>query len=330
MAQAGKARGGSYVGPSLALVLGAAYCLTFLVSGDGWLPTVMVEKLRVPRGLLWGALRSLIGTEISGAREWIDGGYLAIVGIGGPWLVMALLGRGRPRVIGVRRPNRFGGRMLVVAFACSLPFLWWMVGGSGLADYYLPHLRRAGAFAFLTYYTINMLGEHFLLHGVMLAALRPGLRWPDAAPSPSITNEPTVSATELSLLVRFLRWIGWAQPEANEESFRRAEGSSPGGGQAWNGESALRSRTRLARGWNSVRTWIGLPRGCLLGVIGSALLFALVHVGKDPRELVLSLPGGIALAYLAYRTDSFLTPFFLHLATAGTALGMMLMTGSGT
>ena len=51
----------------------------------------------------------------------------------------------------------------------------------------------------------------------------------------------------------------------------------------------------------------------------------MVHLGKDWREAVLSLPGGIAVAYVAYRGDSWGIPFLLHALTAGTTLGIMLI-----
>ena len=57
----------------------------------------------------------------------------------------------------------------------------------------------------------------------------------------------------------------------------------------------------------------------------SALLFAAVHLGKDPRELILSLPGGIALGYISYRTNTWLIPFLLHASTAGMACALMLL-----
>ena len=45
----------------------------------------------------------------------------------------------------------------------------------------------------------------------------------------------------------------------------------------------------------------------------------MAHLTKDPRELMLSLPGGIALAFLAYRSNSALVPFLTHAGTAGLA-----------
>jgi membrane protease YdiL (CAAX protease family) len=74
-----------------------------------------------------------------------------------------------------------------------------------------------------------------------------------------------------------------------------------------------------------VTSWIGLQSGCVPAVLASAALFALVHVGKDWRELLLSVPGGIVLAYMAYRTNTWLVPFVLHLATAGTACAMAIL-----
>ena len=62
-------------------------------------------------------------------------------------------------------------------------------------------------------------------------------------------------------------------------------------------------------------------------MVTSATLFGVVHIGKDPREMLLSVPGGLALAYVAYRSNSWLIPYILHLATAGTALALMMIVG---
>jgi membrane protease YdiL (CAAX protease family) len=79
-----------------------------------------------------------------------------------------------------------------------------------------------------------------------------------------------------------------------------------------------------ARGFSRITCWLGLPTGCPIAIFASAALFGLIHGTKDFRELLLSIPGGIALAYLAYRTNSWLTPFVLHALTAGTACAMLL------
>lgn len=276
---------------AIAWLVAVAYCYGFLVHAGRWLPSGVDTVVHAPRDWLTRTLRALAEDSWFATREWTDGAFLAIVGIVLPWLVMALLGRGRPSALGVRVPNRFGVGVVIVAYLASLPFLYWMVADSGLANYYLPHMRRAGTTPFLIYYAVNMLGEHFLLHGVLLAALRPGMRWP----------EPP------------------AMPEADAE-----RASDVSGNVRWAADFGTRGSGTAGR-WHTVLSWLRLPRHCTPAVIGSASLFALVHVGKDPRELVLSVPGGIALAYLAYRTNSFLTPLVLHLATAGTALGMMVL-----
>jgi hypothetical protein len=228
--------------------------------------------------------------ELAGAAsprgELRSGIYLLIVAGAVPWLIALLFGRGRPRDIGLRRANLLGWRLALVGYVLSLPFLLWMVRSPDFAPSYLRQLERSGGVAFCLYYTMNMLTEHFLLHGVLLAAFRPGLRWPSPAPLPS--EAPTDCRP-------LLRWLGFAQ--------------------LTHGATGLQRATR----------WIGLPDGCVIAVLASAMLFGLVHVPKDTRELLLSVPGGVALAYLAYRTNTWLTPFVLHLATAGTALALVLL-----
>lgn len=92
------------------------------------------------------------------------------------------------------------------------------------------------------------------------------------------------------------------------------------GGLRWLG---LADDRRGATGWRGVMRGLGVPDHGEWAVLASGVLFALVHWGKDARELLLSLPGGIASAYLAYRTDTLATPLLLHLATAGTAYLLM-------
>jgi len=200
---------------------------------------------------------------------------------------MTALGRGRPVDLGCRAPNRYGWRIVVIGFLFSLPFLAWMVGGSEIGNLYLRQYRRAGLAAFLGYYLVNMCAEHFFFHGVLLAAFRRDRRWPGATALTPVTGTGWR---------RWMQWVGLAQPIDHH-----AVG-------------------RLER----VRQWLGLPRGCAVAMVGSAALFGFIHVGKDVRELLLSFPGGLASAYLAYRSNSWLTPLALHLATAGTAFLMLL------
>ena len=82
---------------------------------------------------------------------------------------------------------------------------------------------------------------------------------------------------------------------------------------------------RGENGENAVAAWLGLMPGCGFAIFASAALFALIHVGKDWREAALSFPGGLAIAYIAYRGDSWLIPFLLHSMTAGVTLGLVLL-----
>ncbi len=213
------------------------------------------------------------------------GAYLVLVAGLVPWAVLALIGRGRPYDLGFRKPNLYGWRIILLGFLISLPFLVWMVHGKGFGTPYLAELERAGTVAFVLYYLANMTTEHFLLHGVLLAVCRVGQKWPPPAP---------VRAVTVARLGRVLNWVGLAQPTGS-----------------------LRGPRRLTR-------WMGLPDGCVAAILVSTILFGLVHLGKDPRELTMSLPGGLALAWIAYRTNTWLTTLILHLATAGTTCLMIV------
>lgn len=202
-----------------------------------------------------------------------------------PWLAMLCAGRGRPWDIGLRSPNRIGWRILAIGFLLALPFQIWMVNSPGFARYYVPQIERAGLTVFLLYYTAVLLGEHFFFHGVLLATCRSGGRWP---------SPPPLSNDAGTAVGRILQWIGLCQPVDSATGVRR-----------------------LTR-------WIGLRDGCLLAVFASAALFTAIHIGKDPRELLLSFPGGVGLAYVAYRTNTWLIPYLLHAATAAIACALML------
>ncbi|NOT00996.1 MAG: CPBP family intramembrane metalloprotease [Phycisphaerales bacterium] len=270
----------------------AAYCVCFFITPRQWLGETgrsVVRGVKQPvdtfvRGSLT-TFTEVTGIQLPSHTFVRHGVYLFLVSVVIPWTLMAVLRRGRPVEIGFRRPNVIALRVLVCSFAVALPFLWWMVGSAGFASGYKPHLRSAGAVLFLVYYAVNMTGEHFLFHGIMLAAFRRQLRWPEPA-----VVEPVGGLG----LRRAATWLGLAQT----------------GGDA--------------RGHRRITRWLGLPTGCVPAVLWSAVLFCAIHAGKDQRELLLSFPGGAVLAYLAYRTNSWLTPYVLHLATAGTACAMML------
>src|SRR5262249_47181103 len=93
-------------------------------------------------------------------------------------------------------------------------------------------------------------------------------------------------------------------------------GRGPGKVLRWLGMSMAASKNMVE--------WLGLARGSALPMLVSPLLFGMVHLGKDTRELVLAFPGGLVQAYLAYRSNSWLTPLAIHLATASMALLMMM------
>lgn len=265
-----------------------AYCLAFLVKPTTTWPGPIQTAMRTLSGHMLNVVDRVLsgfGTDPVPFTLRI-GLYLVMTSCLIPWLIMALLRRGRPRGLGCRRPNRYGWRLLIIAYLISIPFLVWMKGGSRFAEPYLHQLDLFGGVPFCFYYAINMLTEHFFLHGVVLAAFRKGGRWP----APVKGNPTTGSGCR-----RALQWAGLAQP------------------------------TGGAHGLVGLTRSIGLPDGCLTAILGSAALFGLVHVGKEWRELVLSVPGGMALAYLAYRTNTWLMPFVLHLITAGTALAMIIL-----
>ncbi len=272
------------------LIASGTYCLLLLgvppASWRGYLPEA-AYSMRLPVYAFIRSAYDAIGVHSWGGWELRECTYLLLIGGLIPWLLLALFRRGRPNDLGFRRPNRLAGRLIAVGFLVALPFLIWLALTPALHQFYLSHLRRVGGVAFSLYYLCNMLSEHFVMHGLLLAVFRRSLRWP---PPPEHVAVDTVLRR-----ARLLQWLG------------------------------LRRPTGDARGVVWIVRWIGLPSGCMGAMVGSTIMFSLVHVGKDPRELLLSVPGGMALAYLAYRTNSWLTPFVLHLATAGTACVIMVL-----
>ncbi len=82
--------------------------------------------------------------------------------------------------------------------------------------------------------------------------------------------------------------------------------------------------TGQARGCQRVTRWIGIPDGCLGAILWSGALFGLVHWGKAGREFLLAFPGGVFLAALAYRCNSWHAPYLLHAGTVTAAALMFL------
>ena len=273
-----------------AISLAVVYTLAVYVQPPKWWPdTVIQGRVSLVRGLYAVISGALSPIGISSPSPELRGGvYLVLTAGIVPWLLLAAIRRGRPSDLGIRRPNRIGWRMLVIGFLLAAPFQYWMVLSPAFSKYYGPHLARAGFFAFAASYVVNMLAEHFFFHGVLLSVCRVGHRWP---------SPPPIATDAQSRWERIGQWLGLAQPHEGSRGLARA----------------LR--------------WIGLPAGCGAAMVTSATLFGAVHIGKDPREMLLSVPGGLALGYVAYRSNSWLIPYILHLATAGTALGMMMIMG---
>ncbi|MCH7884087.1 MAG: CPBP family intramembrane metalloprotease [Planctomycetes bacterium] len=270
----------------VAITLASIYCLVFLVRLSPSWPSPVRRFARESTGRIYGWIDSglgAVGIE-SVSRELRFGVYLVVMAGLLPWLVMALLRRGRPDDLGCRLPNRLAWRFVLVGYLVTLPLLFWMVRGADFASHYVPHLNRAGLGPYLLFHLANLLSEHFFFHGVLLSAFRVELRWP---------SPPEVTENATDGLNRALQWFGLAQPVVGQGRCHR------------------------------MAQWIGLPHGCGLAVLASGLLFGLVHMSKDPRELALSIPGGVAAAFLSYRTNSWLTPFVIHLAIAGTALTLV-------
>jgi hypothetical protein len=59
--------------------------------------------------------------------------------------------------------------------------------------------------------------------------------------------------------------------------------------------------------------WLGLTRPSTLALLGSGAVFFLIHLGKPNRlEIALSLPGGVAVAYMTLRARSIWPAVLAH------------------
>ncbi|MFQ5494039.1 MAG: CPBP family intramembrane glutamic endopeptidase [Phycisphaerae bacterium] len=298
---------------TLGITLAVAYSAVFLVPV---LPPQVQETAFAIRRLGLSAITALFSCLDGGALIDLQrAAYYAVTMVLIPWASLALWKRGRPRDLGLRIPNRFGWRILVAGYVPAVPFLWWMTQSPGFARPYQATFDRGGVGLTLLHYLFVFFAEHFFFHGVLLAICRSDRRWPSVTNVTRVPDSshgvphsshgvphsspqakgggrlpPVLPPTRAApRWVRSLQWIGLGQPAGG------------------------------AAGFAKIARRIGLPPGCGAAVVCSGLLFAAVHLTKDPRELLLSLPGGLALAYIAYRTNSLLTPFVLHMATAATA-----------
>lgn len=201
-----------------------------------------------------------------------------------PLGVVVLLFRARWSDLGWRRPNRLLIRIVACSLVFSIPFLYWMVHSPGFLDFYEPYFQ-AGLGKVALYYLVVLFCEHSLMEGTLLGIFRRGHRWPVSA---------TVVCDAKPGARRALQWLGLAQP------------------------------TRGATGLLRFTRWIGLPDGCVGAMILSGAVFGMVHWGKDAREFLLSFPGGVFLAFLAYRCNSWHAPYLLHASTV-LAAGLIMV-----
>ena len=275
----------------LIAVIASLYLSLFWIQKQPWMPGWLTTAGREFRFWMIGRMSGAIEAVIgwSPAGPWRWAALSLVMGLVVPWLFMLVLGRGRPGDIGLKWPNRVGWRLAIVGYVVSLPFLIAATRSPAMQAYYSRQLSSWSLGALLGAYVVVLLAEHFLFHGVLLALLHPRRRWPVvSAPAEVEGIGPR----------RALRWLGLSQPVG-------------GGGVV----------SRATR-------WIGLPEGCLWAMALQTVVFGLIHVGKAPAEVALSFPGGLAMAYVAYRSDSLLTPMVIHTTTGITTLGLVWLTVS--
>ncbi len=284
-AAATKPEGVRWTSHALSVAVAAAaafYVSLFWVRAQPWMPRGLCEVIRqfhIFAGRQVTAAASLVDWPLVGRWGWAL--VSLAMGLVLPWLIMALIGRGRPRDLGLRWPNRVGWRLIAVGYLGSLPLLALMASSPATRAYYQHDVAHWSLGRVFGPYLMVLIAEHFLFHGVLLAVLRPGRRWPTV---------PTPAPADGTIARRVVRWIGLAQP------------------------------TDGARGLRRLGRWIGLPDACWWALLLQTALFGLVHVGKSPAELAMSFPGGLAMGYVAYRCNSWLVPIILHAGTALSVL----------
>jgi hypothetical protein len=112
---------------------------------------------------------------------------------------------------------------------------------------------------------LNKIPEHFLICGILTAFMLPLRRLP---------NPAYMAPIEGSKGKKALRWLGIAQPITRDSD-------------------------------NRVLAWFCLNWTSLFAIVVSGLAFFMIHIGRDNQvEMWLSLPGGITIAYITFRTHS--------------------------
>jgi hypothetical protein len=125
--------------------------------------------------------------------------------------------------------------------------------------------------------------EHMCVCGVFVALMLPDRRLPQTIP---------IAGVQGPWSRRILRWLGLAQPVDGK------------GGR--------------------VLPWFGLTTESLVAVVASGILFWLAHLGKrDIVEVSLSLPGGVAVAYVTLRSRSIWPAIIAHFTMNVIPVGML-------
>lgn len=130
---------------------------------------------------------------------------------------------------------------------------------------------------------LAIIPEHWLICGIYVALMLPGRRLPNPVPVAPVAGSPPV---------RVLRWLGLAQPPASPND-------------------------------NGILAWFGLTGTSLLAILVSGVLFWMVHIGKGGLEVILSLPGGMAVAYVTLRSRSIWPAIFAHWTMNLIPLGLL-------
>lgn len=268
----------------LVLVILFAYCATFLVIPPEWIPSAIQHPIRDARRFVIRAIHQ-VATTIAG------NGFPSELTNGAYLLLIA----GLFPMIAARL---FGRSLYDLGWRSPnrLALRYFLVGVVISVPFLIwmvnsstiatPYLKQLDRLGFSAFAAFYLVNM-FTEH-LLLHGVVLGLARPDGCWPQSV---PLV--LQRKGFTGFLRWLGLANPSNHAVAHRCV-------------------------------SWLGLASGCLIPIGFSALLFGLVHLGKDTRELILAFPGGLAQAYITYRSNSWFTPFLIHLATASLALAMML------
>ncbi len=132
---------------------------------------------------------------------------------------------------------------------------------------------------------LSMIPEHFLVTGVCTALMLPGRRLP---------SEVSLDPVDGNLVKKGLRWFGLAQGSANTGSSRIVD-------------------------------WLGLTWVSLFAIVASGAVFRMIHLGKHDLELMLSFPGGVAIAYMTIRSHSIWPSVIAHWSLNLIPLGILVL-----